>query len=88
MMLDTSSCLERFAGAARRHADLRVQAIALHSDPAYVSVRNRFSNTLFETVTCCPQGNFITSWGYRLGDAEDVEAAAARLAYLLAAQPA
>ncbi|MCG5214215.1 hypothetical protein [Streptosporangium sp. KLBMP 9127] len=87
-MLDTLSCLERFAGAARLHADLSVQNVALSSDPAYVSVRNRFSTTLFETVTCCPEGNFITSWGYRLGDSGNVKDAAARLAYLLAALPA
>ncbi|GAA5079055.1 hypothetical protein HNP84_000929 [Thermocatellispora tengchongensis] len=87
-MLDTLSCLERFAGAARQHADLAVQTVALSSDPAYVCVRNRFSNTLFETVTCCPEGNFITSWGYRLGTADNIEDAAARLAYLLAALPA
>ncbi|GLW11784.1 hypothetical protein Misp01_69120 [Microtetraspora sp. NBRC 13810] len=87
MMLDTMSCLEHFAVAARRHADLTVQNLALSSDPAYVCVRNRFSDTLLETVTCCPEGNFLTSWGYRLGSADNIEDAAARLAYLLAAQP-
>jgi hypothetical protein len=87
-MIDTLSCLQRFAGAARLHADLSVQSLALSSDPAYVCVRNRFSSTLFETVTCCAEGNFITSWGYRLGDSDNIEDAAARLAYLLAALPA
>ncbi|RBQ19494.1 hypothetical protein DP939_12065 [Spongiactinospora rosea] len=86
-MMDTLSCLERFAGATRRHADLSVQSIALNSDPAYVCVRNRFSSTLFETVTCS-DGAFVTSWGYRLGDMDDVDAAADRLAFLLAALPA
>jgi hypothetical protein len=88
MMLDTALCLERFAWHAGRHADLTVQSLALASDPAYVSVRNRFSATLAETVTCSEEGAFVTSWGYRLGTAEDVESAAARLAYLLAALPA
>ncbi|SEK91167.1 hypothetical protein [Nonomuraea pusilla] len=88
MMLDTVLCLERFAWHAGRHADLSVQRLRLSSDPAYVSVRNRFSTTLSETVTCSDEGVFVTSWGYRLGTSEDVESAAARLAYLLAALPA
>ncbi|GAA2204727.1 hypothetical protein GCM10009850_005090 [Nonomuraea monospora] len=88
MMLDTALCLERFAWHAGRHADLAVQNLALSSDPAYVSVRNRFSATLAETVTCSDEGAFLTSWGYRLGTSEDVESAAARLAFLLAALPA
>ncbi|MFI9836046.1 hypothetical protein ACIHFD_03365 [Nonomuraea sp. NPDC051941] len=88
MMLDTALCLERFAWHAGRHADLTIQSLALSSDPAYVSVRNRFSATLAETVTCSDEGAYITSWGYRLGTAEDVESAAARLAFLLAALPA
>jgi len=88
MMLDTALCLERFAWFAGRHADLSVQNVALASDPAYVSVRNRFSETLIESVTCSEDGNFVTSWGYRLGTADDVESAAARLAFLLAALPA
>ncbi|MFI6496141.1 hypothetical protein [Nonomuraea typhae] len=87
-MLDTTLFLERFAWYAGRHADLSVQTVALACDPAYVSVRNRFSATLTETVTCSEDGAFVTSWGYRLGTADDVEAAAARLAYLLAALPA
>ncbi|WP_181019497.1 hypothetical protein [Nonomuraea typhae] len=87
-MLDTTLFLERFAWYAGRHADLSVQNVALACDPAYVSVRNRFSATLTETVTCSEEGTFVTSWGYRLGTADDVEAAAARLAYLLAALPA
>ncbi|WP_084960399.1 hypothetical protein [Thermoactinospora rubra] len=87
-MLDTTTCLEQFAWYASRHADLRVQTIALASEPAYVQVRNRFSATLAETVTCSEEGAFITSWGYRLGTTHDVESAAARLAYLLAALPA
>ncbi|MEU6998512.1 hypothetical protein [Nonomuraea sp. NPDC046570] len=86
-MLDTMFCLERFALAAGRHADLSVQDLALSREPAYVAVRNRFSLTLAETVTCSDEGAFITSWGYRLGHADDVESAAARLAYLLAALP-
>ncbi|MEV0383706.1 hypothetical protein [Nonomuraea sp. NPDC050643] len=88
MMLDTALCLERFAWHAGRHADLSVQNLALSSDPAYVAVRNRFSATLAETVTCSDEGAFITSWGYRLGTTDDVESAAARLAFLLAALPA
>ncbi|GII92307.1 hypothetical protein [Sinosporangium siamense] len=84
-MLDTGSSLALFAAAARRHADLTVDALALSSEPAYVSISNRFSNTLSETVTCCPEGNFITSWGYRLGDVANIDDAASRLAYLLAA---
>ncbi|MBB5078104.1 hypothetical protein ACIBHY_14840 [Nonomuraea sp. NPDC050547] len=87
-MLDTTLCLERFAWYAGRHADLSVQSVALACDPAYVSVRNRFSTTLTETVTCSDEGAFVTSWGYRLGSTDDVEAAAARLAFLLAALPA
>ncbi|WP_371784771.1 hypothetical protein [Streptosporangium subroseum] len=86
-MLDTLSCLERFAIATRLHADLSVQGISF-GDPAYVCVRNRFSNTLVETVTCSPDGGFITSWGYRLGTTDYIEEAAARLAFLLAALPA
>lgn len=88
MMLDTAHCLEQFAWYVGRHADLSVQHVALASDPAHVSVRNRFSATLAETVTCAEDGSFVTSWGYRLGTADDVEAAAARLAFLLAALPA
>jgi hypothetical protein len=88
MMLDSALCLEQFAWHAARHADLSVQDVSLSSDPAYVSVRNRFSSTLAESVTCSEDGSFITSWGYRLGHADDVEAAAARLAFLLAALPA
>ncbi|MFI7698606.1 hypothetical protein [Nonomuraea sp. NPDC049480] len=87
-MLDTALSLERFAWHAGRHADLSVQSLALSSDPAYVAVRNRFSATLAETVTCSEEGAFVTSWGYRLGTTEDVESAAARLAFLLAALPA
>ncbi|GAA3134543.1 hypothetical protein GCM10010466_26640 [Planomonospora alba] len=86
-MLDTLSCLERFAAATRSHADLSLLHVSL-GDPAYVRVRNRFSENLAETVTCSPDGGFITSWGYRLGGADDIEGAAARLAYLLAALPA
>ncbi|MFJ2030055.1 hypothetical protein [Streptosporangium sp. NPDC087985] len=85
-MLDTLSCLERFATATRLHADLSVQRMSF-GDPAYVCVRNRFSDTLIETVTCSQDGGFITSWGYRLGNADNIENAAARLAYLLAALP-
>ncbi|MER6948620.1 hypothetical protein ABT294_31830 [Nonomuraea sp. NPDC000554] len=88
MMLDTALCLKQFAWHAGRHADLSVQSLALASDPAYVAVRNRFSATLAETVTCSEEGAFVTSWGYRLGSTDDVEAAAARLAFLLAALPA
>jgi hypothetical protein len=87
-MLDTTLNLERFAWYAGRHADLSVQSLALACDPAYVSVRNRFSANLTETVTCSEDGAFVTSWGYRLGSTDDVEAAAARLAFLLAALPA
>jgi len=83
-MLDTLSCLERFITAIRLHADLSVQRVSF-GDPAYVYVRNRFSDTLAETVTCARDGGFITSWGYRLGSSDDIDAAAARLAFLLAA---
>jgi hypothetical protein len=86
-MHDTRSCLERFSAAAREHADLSVRNMFL-GDPACVLVRNRFSATLAETVTCASDGGFVTSWGYRLGGADNVEDAAARLAYLLAALPA
>ena len=85
-MLDTLSCLERLVAAIRLHADLSVQRISF-GDPAYVYVRNRFSSTLAETVTCSQDGGFITSWGYRLGSSENIDDAAARLAYLLAALP-
>ncbi|GAA4207335.1 hypothetical protein GCM10022252_70850 [Streptosporangium oxazolinicum] len=85
-MLDTLSCLERFVTAIRLHADLSVQRISF-GDPAYVYVRNRFSNTLAETVTCAQDGGFITSWGYRLGTSDNIDDAAARLAFLLAAMP-
>ncbi|GII62404.1 hypothetical protein Skr01_24890 [Sphaerisporangium krabiense] len=85
-MLDTMSCLERFALAAREHIDLSVRVLG--GTPVTVRVRNRFSSTLNEVVTCTPDGVFLTSWGYRLGTADDVENAAARLAYLLAALPA
>ncbi|MER5627562.1 hypothetical protein ABT061_41735 [Streptosporangium sp. NPDC002544] len=85
-MLDTLSCLERFVAAIRLHADLSVQRISF-GDPAYVYVRNRFSSTLAETVTCSQDGRFITSWGYRLGTSENIDGAAARLAFLLAALP-
>ena len=88
MMLDTALSLERFAWHARRHADLAILNLALSSDPAYVSVRNRFSANLAETVTLSEGGSFLTSWGYRLGTTDDVEGAAARLAFLLAALPA
>ncbi|MDH2424076.1 hypothetical protein [Sphaerisporangium sp. TRM90804] len=84
-MVDTMSCLERFASAARTHMDLSVQVLG--GTPACVRARNRFSDTLKEVVTITPEGAFITSWGYRLGTADNVDNAAARLAYLLAAMP-
>jgi hypothetical protein len=84
-MLDTMSCLDQFALAAREHIDLSVQTLGGH--PAGVRVRNRFSDTLMEVVTCTPEGVYLTSWGYRLGTVDNVEDAAARLAYLLAALP-
>jgi hypothetical protein len=82
-VLDTMSYLERFASATRGHIDLSVQILG--GTPAGVRVRNRFSSTLEEVVTCTPEGVFLTSWGYRLGTVDHVENAAARLAYLLAA---
>lgn len=85
-MLDTMSCLERFAISTRGHIDLSVQLLG--GTPPAVRVRNRFSSTLMEVVTCTPEGVFLTSWGYRLGTSHDIESAAARLAYLLAALPA
>jgi hypothetical protein len=85
-MLDTMTWLERFADSTRTHIDLSVRVVS--GAPGSVRVRNRFSNTLHEIVTCSAQGAFITSWGYRLGTVDDIDAAAARLAYLLAAQPA
>lgn len=86
MLLDTMSCLERFAQAARTHIDL--SARVKYASPGYVQVRNRFSERLAEHVTCNGNGDFVTSWGYRLGNADNVDQAAARLAYLLAALPA
>lgn len=86
MTLDIMSCLERFAQATRTHIDL--SARVKHDSPAYVHVRNRFSERLAENVTCSGDGDFVTSWGYRLGSIDNVEEAAARLAYLLAALPA
>ncbi|MEV5407786.1 hypothetical protein AB0K60_02950 [Thermopolyspora sp. NPDC052614] len=86
MLLDAMSCLERFAQAARTHIDLSVRV--KHASPAYVEVRNRFSERLTEHVTCSSDGDFVTSWGYRLGTVDDIDQAAARLAYLLAALPA
>ncbi|WP_062345838.1 hypothetical protein [Herbidospora yilanensis] len=85
-MLDTLWCLERFADATREHIDLSVRLLS--ANPPAVHVRNRFSDTLTETVTCTDRGAFVTSWGYRLGTVESVEDAAARLAYLMAALPA
>ncbi|MFC6084483.1 hypothetical protein [Sphaerisporangium aureirubrum] len=85
-MLDTMSSLELFADSARTHIDLSVRVV--HGTPASVRVRNRFSSNLHEIVTCSSQGAFVTSWGYRLGTVDDIEAAAGRLAYLLAALPA
>jgi len=85
-MLDVMSCLERFAQATRTHIDL--SARVKYASPAYVHVRNRFSERLTENVTCNSNGDFLTSWGYRLGSVDDIEQAAARLAYLLAALPA
>jgi hypothetical protein len=87
-MLDTASWVERFAMAALRHPDLSVHSLALGADPASVCIRNRFSNTLVETVSCSADGVFVTSWGYRLGSVDNLDEAAARLAYLLAALPA
>ena len=84
-MLDTMSFLEQFALATSRHIDLSVRVLG--GTPATVRVRNRFSETLVEVVTCTPQGAFLTSWGYRLGTVDNVEDAAGRLAYLLAAMP-
>ncbi|GGM79118.1 hypothetical protein GCM10010106_27130 [Thermopolyspora flexuosa] len=86
MTLDIMSCLERFAQATRNHIDLSVRV--KYATPAYVHVRNRFSERLTEDVTCNGNGEFVTSWGYRLGSVDDIEGAAARLAYLLAALPA
>ncbi|WP_344936738.1 hypothetical protein [Sphaerisporangium flaviroseum] len=85
-MLDTMSCLDQFALATRRHIDLSVQVLTGH--PGGVRARNRFSNTLVEVVTCTQEGVYLTSWGYRLGTVDNIEDAAARLAYLLAALPA
>lgn len=85
-MVDTVGCIHEFASAAREHIDLSVRV--LRGTPVRVLVRNRFSSTLSETVTCSEDGAFVTSWGYRLGTVENVEDAAARLAYLMAAQPA
>ncbi|MGI5487083.1 hypothetical protein [Microtetraspora malaysiensis] len=85
-MVDTVSRIQEFASAVRTHIDLSVRVIG--DMPPRVQVRNRFSETLRETVTCSEDGAFLTSWGYRLGTVECVESAAARLAYLLAALPA
>jgi hypothetical protein len=85
-MVDTVSGIQEFAAAARRHIDLSVRVMA--GAPPRVEVRNRFSDTLRETVTCSEEGAFVTSWGYRLGTVDEVTDAAARLAYLMAALPA
>ncbi len=85
-MVDTVSCIHEFASAAREHMDLSVRVLS--GTPGRVLVRNRFSSTLRETVTCSEDGAFVTSWGYRLGTIDCVEDAAARLAYLMAALPA
>lgn len=85
-MLDTMSTLERFATATRQHIDLSVRVMP--APPPRVQVRNRFSETLTETVTVTDEGAFLTSWGYRLGTVDSIEDAAARLAYLMAALPA
>ncbi|MFC0556246.1 hypothetical protein ACFFHJ_35620 [Planotetraspora thailandica] len=85
-MVDTVSGIQEFASAARRHIDLSVRVVP--GPPLQVLVRNRFSETLRETVTCSEEGAFVTSWGYRLGTVDNVRDAAARLAYLMAALPA
>jgi hypothetical protein len=85
-MVDTVSGIQEFAAAARRHIDLSVRVMV--GAPPRVEVRNRFSDTLRETVTCSEEGAFVTSWGYRLGTVDEVTDAAARLAYLMAALPA
>ncbi|GII27232.1 hypothetical protein [Planotetraspora mira] len=85
-MVDTVTGIQEFAAAARRHIDLSVRVMA--GTPPRVEVRNRFSETLHETVTCSDEGAFVTSWAYRLGTVDDVPDAAARLAYLMAALPA
>lgn len=85
-MVDTVSSIHEFASAAREHMDLSVRVLS--GSPERVLVRNRFSSTLHESVTCTGDGVFVTSWGYRLGTVENIEAAAARLAYLMAALPA
>jgi len=84
-LVDSVAGINEFAFAASRHIDLSVRVLG--SLPPRVRVRNRFSETLCETVTCTEEGVFLTSWGYRLGTVENVEDAAARLAYLLAALP-
>ncbi|MCT9929335.1 hypothetical protein N5079_03780 [Planotetraspora sp. A-T 1434] len=85
-MVDTVSGIQEFASATRRHIDLSVRVMG--GSPPRVQVRNRFSETLSETVTCSADGAFVTSWGYRLGTVESVQDAADRLAYLMAALPA
>ncbi|ETK32567.1 hypothetical protein GCM10009530_19090 [Microbispora corallina] len=85
-MVDTVAGIQEFASAVRGHIDLSVRVVG--GAPPRVQVRNRFSDTLSETVTCSDEGAFVTSWGYRLGTVESVQDAAARLAYLMAALPA
>ncbi|MBP2705768.1 hypothetical protein JOL79_18285 [Microbispora sp. RL4-1S] len=85
-MIDVLAGIQEFASAARLHIDLSVRVVG--ASPPLVRVRNRFSETLCETVTCSDEGAFITSWGYRLGTVDNVRDAAARLAYLMAALPA
>ncbi|MEZ0072504.1 hypothetical protein [Planotetraspora sp. GP83] len=85
-MVDTVSGIQELASATRRHIDLSVRVMG--GSPPRVQVRNRFSETLSETVTCSDDGAFVTSWGYRLGTVESVQDAADRLAYLMAALPA
>ncbi|WP_283136973.1 hypothetical protein [Rhizohabitans arisaemae] len=84
-MRDTLKYLEQFAQAVQEHGDLSAEVVHPASAPVYVHVRNRFSFSLFEDVTCTPDGFFLTSWEYRLGRTDNVAGAADRLAYLLAA---
>jgi len=85
-LTDARSHIQALASAARRHIDLSVQVMS--GAPPRLEVRNRFSEALRETILCSDKGAFVTSYGYRIGTAADVDAAATRLAYLMTALPA
>lgn len=84
------ACLERLATALFGYLDLEVHVRA--EDPApCLAVRNTAVPVLSETVTVAETGDslaYFWSWGRRIGDAGDPEAAAHAIAYVLAARDA